>query len=871
MCFAEEENTNLASTGVLQKYSTPLARSDVQSIFILPASPDPESPQQGHGVAVVYKNGEVQCFSGDLKNQLWCVNVANLLPANDASGVHEGFDVCYSALTDSDEASKGILKYRDDVVAQLTYARDDGSAHAKRYPILCLVTKSPKGRPKGVASRSLHILSVGIRQKDTVTRLKAPIQYLVSFDLPETHGTTHSTAERSLYALHAASGTLHENSTGSIVTYDFSGITPRIQSELLCPGTLFSSFVRLAPNLVMASSSGSCAVYDTRYTSLQGSMPLNFEEPDAVKLGKRKHPDATCSPQDFALLDYFDEHGLVLGLANNQLVGANCLKLVTTWKRRTAEGALLLNSIGKGLLHGTKQHAPALPALRPGGRVQCSKAGSLSVTPRHVSDHQELDKYAADGNVPEFERAFAKKIGLAHIAGRREPPSHRKIKDPKPNGLLNGVNGSSSHDHPMQLEDNVQSQDESRVQEWQLPPYADKQRLQHKESALYALGKIFTWADGSMNATHGRDHASSLAIRLLPPNVFRWLVHSGYLSLGYIEQALRQNPTTQGQATELMPADMVLAVIEHDTELRLLHTVLSKPTILSIFEIVQAIKALIQSLDNTPLPHLADKANELEPSINVESKELITQLSRAEAAAQSDLDLALSTLDAGLAIRSQALRQALTQLHAFPAHQISQILKAELTQHETIFLIQILRIELADGGWTSRYVDVGPASSDFGSPSDRAIALVADLLSCALDAVGAGGWVSGSAGNADDGPDELLLALRGEISAALEGIHEATFMRGLFNEIFRYGWRQKLTAKGPHARRFGHGQEKSKSQTGPLTAGEDTVLPLGLKIKNHIEETKVEISGEIKKRSKRDIGMQKSKRVGEYTFERIRI
>ncbi|KAK4964848.1 hypothetical protein LTR28_003616, partial [Elasticomyces elasticus] len=84
-----------------------------------------------------------------------------------------------------------------------------------------------------------------------------------------------------------------------------------------------------------------------------------------------------------------------------------------------------------------------------------------------------------------------------------------------------------------------------------------------------------------------------------------------------------------------------------------------------------------------------------------------------------------------LEVRGQALHLVLTKLNAHPPGEIVKAFRDLLSQQELVFFIHLLRIELADGGWTSRYIDADIKRTDMGSPADQAISIISNLLNCA--------------------------------------------------------------------------------------------------------------------------------------------
>ncbi|KAK5239145.1 hypothetical protein LTR16_012231, partial [Cryomyces antarcticus] len=98
--------------------------------------------------------------------------------------------------------------------------------------------------------------------------------------------------------------------------------------------------------------------------------------------------------------------------------------------------------------------------------------------------------------------------------------------------------------------------------------------------------------------------------------------------------------------------------------MHLLDALLTHPNYLEASEIVQAVKLLIQSLDNPEASNSPILVTNGEATLT--NGELTSTIQTESEAADDDLAFALSTLENGLSIRSQALRHALTKLHSFP-------------------------------------------------------------------------------------------------------------------------------------------------------------------------------------------------------------
>ena len=114
----------------------------------------------------------------------------------------------------------------------------------------------------------------------------------------------------------------------------------------------------------------------------------------------------------------------------------------------------------------------------------------------------------------------------------------------------------------------------------------------------------------------------------------------------------------------------------------------------------------------------------------------------------------------------------------------------------------------------------------------------------------------------------MLLILRAEASAALEGCYEANTLSVVLNDFERFG-RRVRDAEGPGSRR-----RKTDARTNPgflvPEELEDPALPLGYKVER-IERTRTSKGGQVRVKSKGAIGKEISMRVGEYSLDRIRV
>jgi hypothetical protein len=369
-----------------------------------------------------------------------------------------------------------------------------------------------------------------------------------------------------------------------------------------------------------------------------------------------------------------------------------------------------------------------------------------------------------------------------------------------------------------------------------------------RQKALHLLGTIFA-----------RDGVSqTLRLALRSPIVIQWLALAGLLSAEYISKALKQ-PVTAGE--------LARALGTADDSFELLHDVLELPIFFQTEEVVEALKILIESLD-TPSSDIAQitlpPPAPTDADIEMEIGDADSNFEVETLAAEKELHHALSALQTGLEVRSQSLRLIFARLRSFPPKSVKDVLRKRLSHKELVFFIQVLRIELAEGGWTSRYIDVGndeyanrieasdkqPGNSteQVRGPQDQAIRHIGQLLTCAIDAISTSGWLVGLSGNVDT-TQEILDSVRAEVSASLEGCLEAKTLERFLAELEKYA----------------DDAEKAGLNTGPIEDLEAAALPLG----GRVEGPKR--SGKDGKKTRLEIAREKDLRVGKYSIDRIRI
>ena len=397
----------------------------------------------------------------------------------------------------------------------------------------------------------------------------------------------------------------------------------------------------------------------------------------------------------------------------------------------------------------------------------------------------------------------------------------------------------------------------------------------HPEATLFLLYKIFFLKEE--RESNDKISASSsfrLSIELWPKLTCDWLVRLGQLSQNNVEIALRRSFKPR-ILPSLPTGSFVQALIDTDPTLRFLIRVFQGPVLLSSDELAYALKILLNM-------------------VRTHSAALITNGNNAQGTTSTEEPTPQAIF--------QALNTTLRLLHSYPIPSTTQSLRSALPRPDLTALIHHLRISLATGGYTSRFTETPPTpiSPDQTSPS-LSLGVITDMIMAAVDAVGPSGWISAAAPDTDDGKEGGLISdLKAEIAAALAGVQEAAYLKGVLREYLRFS---KSVTDGPSSSKAQNQrlQQRAESEEPSLSSslvrheklnGADLLvfapaaeeedgydagatnrmLPLSLKSSaaTDVAKTKVKKStGEMQNRSTREIGYLRRKAMGKYSFERL--
>ena len=387
----------------------------------------------------------------------------------------------------------------------------------------------------------------------------------------------------------------------------------------------------------------------------------------------------------------------------------------------------------------------------------------------------------------------------------------------------------------------------------------DQHRTHLILSTIFSMDEAHVSRVNEIAATPG-----TLKIRFLPRTICNWLVERALMTPGSIEQSLKRSRALS-RTSALAPGCQVRAFADWDSSLELLSTLIASSTPLGVRELVHAL-AIASHESNAAVPvdspYLVTNG-EVE-SIDDDMQMQLTNKTKHESSSPP------SPFSGGK-YSHRIFTTVLKKLFLIPSLSIARALKTEMSTTQVRTLIDALRVEIARSGWLSPY-ESKLEPSDIDPQNDHQICHIAHLLSCAIDSIGTGGWLLGTS-MMDDFSDsaDTIAYMKAEISAAMEAIEEATYLKGMLGELLLCG-KDALTAQVRSSRPVGDSKLVAPSSTGPIRMASEelsSALPLGLRPAQTTSTTKIAAGGELRKRSKRDIGRQKSRAVGKYSFERI--
>ncbi|ERS98575.1 hypothetical protein HMPREF1624_05360 [Sporothrix schenckii ATCC 58251] len=865
----------------------------------------------------VYSDGQVTCFDGETLKEKYKASVASLSQDPVPRGSNVLVEFVQMGLA-SDVKGLGLGDYLSGIFSQTIDA--EGGFNPD---IVFVITTVTGGQVGNGAARYLHILSAD-SERDVLLQA-----HYIRLPTPTAGETTDGVVlSQPTYRLDVLSGSLLSLEGESILSYDLTRSVPRVVSNIAIPGV--TSFLRLSKSSILAATPTSFSVYNPLFKSLQASTALDVQASVKSSRGEAPKSDSNGS-RACSFVSFFPQLELAVALLDSNLVAVQLEPPRTRSKKRRADG-LLIDSIGRGSsladARTSAESAPLPKKYLPGTM-------SASYLAQFNADAKSADALLAELDIPGFDDLLAERLGIQSLSDWRwqRPLAATAAVDAmdetqdgdEGNAATNGLpNGTTNG-----LTNGLTTGNTTNVRTTTPPPpssstHRAKYPLADRRWVVYAISRIFTVKEEQAG---GR-----LRLRCKVPSsdILNYLVDAGHLSVANTRSALRESLREVDDDDQLLGESLPAVLAHVDPSLDLLLRWLYE-TKLGATELLSATLLLMRSLELVDKP--AEQPKLLEGTLLLNGDAAAEGEGEADAAHSGDKtappeQLELDELDQQLHLaeyflqhvendpRDLALDIAIGKLGSCPAMATVQGLRRIFRTDEIRALIEVLRKQMVDQGWATRYMDMDEPSTTTDTngaaaggaaaaaaaadttPLNYSIRLIADLLCRCIDAVRPGEWLINdeevaasaaavAAASNDDAPSwseaaaggDFFALLKWQVSAALEGVQEALYLRGLVGEAVRYGMGvEKIASKAAHLAKNSQGDEaKARPQTvaAPAAASVVSGLPLGLRaptgLPRHtdVTATKIVYGGEIVKRTKREIGHLTSKKVGAYTLERI--
>jgi len=768
--------------------------------------------QPGHKLIAVFANGALLCLDGETLEQKWDSSPSLFTQELGSSLSAATFQVDYVQSVLAADVIDGIFDGKNNLfgVFQEKIHRDGFNPD-----VLVAITSLQEAENR---VRHLHILVLPGDKPSQQSGGQNVISILVA-PLPTDINPTK-------YQLDVKSGTLQELYEQAIYSYVIKGGIPRLENKLQVAGV--TSFLRLSKSSVLAATSRSLSIYNPIYRSLQTTTPIS---PESMKQAPSLNEDGVS----FELASYLAGREIVVGLWGSSLTAIQLDAPISRSSKRRAEG-LLVDAIGRGISRENPQKMQDLAHLQTSTIIADAHLGVFSKE-SWVGWQQasaKADELLLADDLPGFEKLLA---GVFQV----------EVEDPqmKTNGVHTADEGTSPED----------TATASNLPRWNsIDPGASYPRVD-KRWVVYAIRKVFAW-----KATEDETIIPQLECQMPESNVLGYLVSAGHLSTPNFKSAFKSQVQELDGVDSIIGEQVPALLAEVDPTMQLLSGYLTV-THIGPTELTSAIKLLLRSLDllDDPPKHQQLRiANGPNQEHATENDVISMELDRAE----EELQITQFYLDSELDSRTSGLSVAFSKLASCPPVIAVQSLRRLFQPREIICLLNVLRSELINDGWTRRYLDgsVDDKEQDENEAApDGSIKIIADLMCRCLDSVGLGGWMAFDAtlsnGSDEEEPVDYFSQVQTEVSVALEGIQEAVRLQSTLAQTVKYAKRARYAQKAA-------GLSRGSMIRSPA-------LPFGLKTDTRPSLDRIRAGGEIVQRSRRQIGLFQSKTRKAYSVTRI--
>lgn len=793
--FLEESNRGAQHGGPL-KISTFILPQDGSAVVHLEAvaTQHTESEATTIGVLCVCEDGTVRCYDEALTFEKWSTRLAST--HNDDHNTSE-LRVVHVSTISVQQARENILKNREDVLSHL-----DAGQHTYTSNLLLLLTRSREG---SLTFRIWAIKSTTITDSQAFLSAKRSTEELTSLTVPEPMDVQGREAS---FRLHTSSGSLYQGNAGKLSIYDLTTVVPRLIQTMNFPNSKGAlSYIRVSSDIVAAIALDKLFLIDTRFSSFQAAYALPMTKQARAKLPQdykaKPPPFGTAGSQ---IVTYHSPSKSVIVLLGRSLIAVD----LSASSEFTASGTTSRKRKRKGLL------------------IDAIGRGSLSVEESRLSQQSLTHLPRANGCI------------LNPYQSPPEWDTQRRALD-----ALSAKDGVLAWDQSMVL--SLEALETSAGSDFAVTHPPDY-KVDYIFSTMFSKIPV-----ESKTQRQDGNFFCGLRINFFPRRTWHSLVQEGLVTIERIEDSLKR----QGRIDYnygFRDVDLIQAFADYDRTLDSLLSILRSPCLLKVSEICHALKI---ATARTPILQASD------------SKKLLTQGEDHELDSDSANRMELANVGSDVDSRqtsdqvdsSNALLDTIIErCNACSSTSVTKALKAQLSRTELRNVVNLLRVKLAQNGWLQLYTENEPPKGPYNHYNNNQLSSIGKLLNCAIDSLGTSGWLLNSkvADDSTEGTLETISYMRNEISAALAGVEEATYLQGILGEMLLCG----KTALNSQINR-------------PLPAidwtGQKAALPLGLKLDLNISLTKVGAGGELQNRSRRDIGKLKSRKVPEYSFERIAV
>ncbi|PGH13857.1 hypothetical protein AJ79_03425 [Helicocarpus griseus UAMH5409] len=795
----------------------------------------------------------------------------NVLPNTGAEDSTK-YEVQASFLVGFEDARKSLFKRRQDIVA--TVLGDELGAEAATS-VIVLISRPSQRETLLPSDIKVDVFSVSSRaaEDDFALSHTKRVRHLMTIKLPNLEEELSFDSESMQWNFYPTTSGLSLSSKKGLINYDVSQYSPEVSSHMILPDEDFSSILRISPQSIIGAGKSSVAIYNTRFQSIQADLSLA----NALPVGAAKS-DSDKGPISF--VSYFTKLGIAIAKRGETLLGFDLASpshdRYDASLKQSGDG-LLINAIGKGIQ--PPGDAAQIAATKRINHMRLVGLSEPDETARWADIKKELDALAAANDHMKFDKAVRDAFSLGEDDKSRHLPSSDEFVDP--------------------------------------------------EKILYLLGKVF-----SVKTKNNDPKTAKLVVSFMPRDTFKWLISSHHLSLNNIQAALRQS--MHPKTTPPIPSgSLVRALADPGRSIKILLQLLREAVNLDATELAHALNVFLD-IARSQQPKLEEelpkKAITEFPQTSKENANTAQEIANNETPKKPS---STRGFESTITQAMTGLNLTLTRLHSHPLDKVTQAIRSVLSNSDTLSIIHHLRHSLATGGYTSRFIEQSQTSHSSGPKIPPLnLATMVDILTACIDAIGPSGWISAAAfAGAEDSEACLIADMKSEISAALVGVEEATYLKGILREFVRYaetattsttstantvsnvpvdaandGQNTAVTdVTDPSVARGSRLKRKERHNgaeiliydtedvhgAGGTFVSDTQMLPLSLKrvpgqgvggvsaaaggaavgadatAGDEVSRKKIRKTGEVVQRSEREMGYLRRKAVGKYSFERI--